>query len=83
MGLRGLHRAEKPATSVSLVQRTLNRRLARHAEEKPKSKNVEIHMEEADLCRKSEAKQGEEGIHAWKLAALCGQLEAEWNKGSI
>ena len=40
-------------------------------------------MEEADLCRKSEAKQEEEGIHAWKWAALCGQLEAEWDKESI
>ena len=40
-------------------------------------------MEQADVCRKSEAKQEEEGIHAWKWAALCGQLEAEWNKGSI
>ena len=83
MGIRGLHRAEKPATSVSLVQRILNRRLARHAEEKHKPRDVKIHMEEADLCRKSEAKQGEEGIHAWKWAALCGQLEAEWNKESI
>ena len=35
------------------------------------------------VYRKSEAKQEEEGIHAWKWAALCGQLEAEWNKGSI
>jgi len=43
---------------------------------------VEIHMEEADLCRRSEAKHEKEGIHAWKWAALCGQLEAEWNKGS-
>ena len=32
VGLRGLHRAEKPATRVSLVQRILNRSLARHAD---------------------------------------------------
>ena len=35
------------------------------------------------MCRKSEAKQGEEGIHAWRWATLCGQLEAKWNKESI
>ena len=40
-------------------------------------------MEEADLCRKSEAMQEEKGIHAWKWAALCGQLDAEWNKENI
>ena len=32
VGIRGLHRAEKPATRVTLVQSILNRRLARHAE---------------------------------------------------
>ena len=40
-------------------------------------------MEEADLCRESEAMQEEKGIHAWKWAALCVQLDAEWNKESI
>ena len=35
------------------------------------------------MCRRSEAKHEKEGIHAWKWAALCGQLEAEWNKESI
>ena len=32
VGLAGLHRAEKPSTRVSLVQRILNRSLARHAD---------------------------------------------------